>query len=1541
MDKVTNSQHVPDNGGALPEKKGNRQRIGKLIFRTLKYFFLGITGLILILLLALQFPWVQTQLARFAMKWLKNNYDINAHIERVEINFLSRTVRLKNIMVEDHMHDTLIVAQALNVDVGELNFNNSNIVLSTVMLDRGFIQVCTYKKERKPNITFLIDKFKPKETVPKKKPVKNFIITMQDLSLNECRVRVKNMNQQARPAAFLPNDIQIGRVSGNISQFDIRGDSLLFKVKNLRAWEQSGLVMSDFKANVLICSTEMAFSDFKLKTPHSQVSGYYAMRYRNWSSLGNFIDSVTLVTDLNLSNIDLKDIAFFTDELKGIDLSIRIKGHVKGPISNLKGKNLSIYLGSVTQLDGDIALQGLPDFKNTMISLHVKKLVTQYYDLRELPVPPFSTGKKIQVPAEIVRLGVMKFSGRFDGFYNNFTAYGMLETQAGSAKTDITMDVKGEDVMYKGSIKLMDFNAGKVFNMQKTLGNISFSGTVEGKNFSLDKLSTLFDGTIHHLDFNGYRYTNINTSAYFKNKIFNGKVGIKDPNIALDFSGIINLQNNKLPEYDFNADVKYANLKNLLLVKTDSLSIVSGEILANFAGSNIDELVGSIHVNKLFYKASPSRFLNVDSLTLFATLKNDSIRSIIFDSPLIQANVDGTFRLIPLWNDIKIRINQIFPSFNLPVDHKIKSVPQQFVYNISFIHPNSIFKVFFPELQMSSGNELTGIFHSPTNTVSLTSNTIGWLRYKNIKMQNWNILVNNKNKKLELTSNASALYFGDSIKIDNVILNANANNDTLKFWTGFYNKGKKQNSASINAEAYIGKAPRFEFRIFDSYFYFNDSLWTISDRNKIVLDSAYLYVENLEVLPKNSRYPMIVVNGETSSKSNLPIRISLNDFPMDFTDFFLTRQNVDLDGWVNGKLELYSIFSKTPYFTSDLSVSDLQLNKIPLGELYLNSIFKSENKEILLNANLKRLGVKNLSITNGRFYPFRENDQLDIHVDIDGLNLSVFKNMVDPVFSDIQGLAFGNVSLSGTTKSPIIESNLNLQNAMLRIGYTNVAYYIRHTKNRDILINNKKIILKDLEITDMGGNKGMVNGVISHKLFNDINLNLQMNFENLNVLETSPRQNEQFYGTAFATGNATMNGPLTDLVLSANITTEKYTILNLPIRNTAQIDEKNFVMFIKSDTSQVEDNLKKKKTINTNFTFNLNAKITPDAECRVIFDETVGDVISASGFSDNISLSIDSKEKFDIYGVFEITRGNYLFTLQNLINKQFAIKPGSTITFSGNPYQAIINATAIYTANTSLYPIVSVFMDPTQAELYRRATRISCELILTNRLVNPTISFNMELPNTDESTKNLIKSTMANENEMNRQVFALLVMNQFLPPESTGGSAGTGNLLAGSLGSGLGSSSLELLAGQLNNWISKLTRDVSLNLKYKAGDAQTADQVNVALSTQFFNQRLIIDGDIGVGGQTLNQSASQNQSQIVGNVTVEFKATNDGRLRLKAFNRSNENNLMKNSAAYTQGVGISYRREFENWKDLFKFIKRNKAKQEGNQEENNDSLKTN
>ncbi|MCZ2443517.1 MAG: translocation/assembly module TamB [Flavobacteriales bacterium] len=1525
----------PDLGGeksSAPPKRPLRK-----IWHISRNIILAVIGFFFILIVLLQLPWVQTRLASLASGWLKKKFDVDVSIERVEINFFKKTVHLIDVMALDHHADTLIHTPDLGLEVGSLDFGKGNLIVSTVYLNEGYVNIRTYKGENKPNITLLIDKFRSNKPKKRKKG-KPFMVSMEYVSLNECRVRVRNENRVSRPADFIPNDIEINRISGNVNQFEIRGDSLLFEVKSLRAWEQSGIIMSDFKARVLICSSEIEFTNFKLKTPHSNLSGYYSMRYRHWSSMSNFIDSVTMVADLNLSNIDMTDIAFFAEPLKGIDANFRVKGGVKGPISKLRAKDFSIYFGSISQIVGDFSLTGLPDIYNTDMLLQIDKLTTHYYDLCLLPVPPFSEKEKLHLPEEIKRLGVIKFSGGFMGFINDFYADGKIQTPVGSAKVDLTIESKNKLPAYNGNLSLTNLDIGHVFNIKPDVGKISLNGNIKGRGFELSTIDAAFKGHISLLEIKGYGYSNIKTDAHFKNQLFNGFLAVKDPNIDMSFSGSINMTNPHDPQFNFQDTLRYANLKQLGWVKADTMSILSTIITANFSGRNIDQINGSIKAKNLSYQVSSTRFMFIPDMELKAYFQNEENKILSFRSPFAEIDINGHFKLIPLFNDLNLSINQVFPSAHLPYNVTIEPVLQRFDYSIKLYQTDNVLNVFYPNMRISDQSILKGRFDTGNNIFGENNDYIPWIKYKQMKVEDWRISMSHTRGELKFESNASAFYFTDSLKIDNVMFNITAHSDTLHLWAGFYNKTRKQNAANINAVSYVGNAPKFEFNFHDTYFYFNDSLWMLSNENRVVLDSASLLIEDIELYATGSRYPMITINGENSYNKNLPIRISMNDFPLDISDYFLKPSNINLDGMANGKVELYKIFSETPYFTSDLTINAMYVNKVRLGELALHSRYVSDNKSIIINSNLKRDDVKNISIKDGLYFPFRDKDQLDINVDISGFSLAVFEPILKPNFTHLNGGIYGSLQVLGTTKKPLIDANLHLEDAGFRIGFTQVYYKIRHSNNRDILLNNEMILLKDIQIEDKFGNKGLLDGRITHTFFNDIKLNLALRLENLCVLETTARQNDQFYGTAFASGNASISGPIDNLILDALVETEKNTILNIPIQKTSEIDETNFIVYIKADTNDVQESQKKSSIPISNFTLNLNVKVTPDATCRVIFDETLGDIITASGTSDNLSVAIDSKGKFNMFGVYEITRGDYLFTLQNLINKQFVIKPGSSISWSGNPFEALINATAVYKANTSLYPIVSAFMDHSIAELYKRTTRINCELLLSNKLSNPIISFNMELPNTDEATRSLVKATLANEDEMNRQVFALLIMNQFLPPESIGSSGTGSNFMNSGLGSGLGSTSLELLAGQINNWLSKLTKDVSLNLKYKTGDASTADQVNVALTTQFFNQRLIIDSDIGIGGQKAS-TTNGTTNQVVGNVTAEFKVTQDGKLRLKAFNRSNENNLLKNSANYTQGVGISYRQEFNSWKDLFK-KKESRIKTSQNDTLPTDSLST-
>jgi hypothetical protein len=98
----------------------------------------------------------------------------------------------------------------------------------------------------------------------------------------------------------------------------------------------------------------------------------------------------------------------------------------------------------------------------------------------------------------------------------------------------------------------------------------------------------------------------------------------------------------------------------------------------------------------------------------------------------------------------------------------------------------------------------------------------------------------------------------------------------------------------------------------------------------------------------------------------------------------------------------------------------------------------------------------------------------------------------------------------------------------------------------------------------------------------------------------------------------------------------------------------------------------------------------------------------------------------------------------------------------------------------------------------------------------------------------------------------------------------------------------------------------------RAGDQTASNEWQASMSTQLFQQRLSIDGNVGVA----NNPASA--SNLVGDMSVEYKVTTDGKLRLRAFTQSNDYTNLTTIAPYTQGVGVFYREDFETFNELFK-----------------------
>lgn len=1504
-----------ENQQAAPGKPPKRRRsLGRRLLRIFRNTLIGITLFLVFIVILLQFPFVQTWLGSQATSFLRKKFDVDVTIGRIEIRFFDK-LTLKDVLVKDHHSDTLLNAEYLYVRIGALNLQKGKINMSRVMLENALFNMVSYKGDEKNNLSILIDKFKPKKEPDPNKPKKPMVISVDKIDLMNVRVNIVNENATPPPALFESNNIRISEIYGDIRGFRVSNDTISFVSEELRALEKSGLRLQNLSSRVLICNKKMSFSAMELSTEKTLLKGYYGMEYDNFKDFSDFLNKVKLHAELDISDVDMADIGYFTKNLQGMDFNLRFRGKVTGPVSHLKGKGIKLYFGTVSQFDGDFALDGLPDIDNTFIFFDLKKLVTNYYDLQTIPMPPFDEGKKLAVPVEVLRMGVLNFGGEFSGFVKNFTAYGKLNTNVGSAETDITLkQVKDSDLMtYDGTVALKGFNLGRVIANEKLLGKVSLNGRVRGTGFAKGKLKGEFTGQVSALELNQYNYQNIDVDATFTESVFTGNLGLNDQNLGLKFDGMVDITDKKRPVFDFIARIDGAHLNNLHIIKSDTIHRLSTELSLHFSGLDPDNIEGKIEVYNTAYFRDEEEFymktLNISS--------RDSVRKdISVRSDFVDADFVGKFRFKSLYNELLVRLHEVLPVLKIKPPENFKIDTNDFNYKITLKNPETLTKIFMPDLQIPQGAYMEG--HYQTGATDLyMSGIFNDIRYKNLRFEKINFTADNKTGSFNTRLLCSTIYLTDSMEVDNFRVDLKVVNDSIDFSVKFKNRTKRVNSANINGKTYIGQEGQYTLDLFDTYFYFNDSLWQVNDLALLKMDSGNVRIEDLDILVGSEQRKLFSINGEASvTNPKRPMRVSFFEFPLTFFNFLLKPKGMEIAGVADGTVELYNLL-KAPYFISNFSIAGLGLNNNELGDLSIESAYTDTNKVISLNTALTKDRDTLLLVKDGRIYPSSKDQMFDIEASLRNLPLIMAEPFVAPNLTDMTGTLKGSVKLTGGAENLKFQASINGSDLAMRVGYTKVYYKVAIDPQSYIQVNNSVVFLPNIRLEEPSGGYGLVRGVIRHDMFKDMKLNISVTeMRNFGVLNTTRKDNSQFYGQVYISTLRPVQvvGPMDDLFISGHIQTAKGTRLNVPLDNANKTSAAEFVTFIdKNEPDSLAISSDDAIKTATNFTVDLFARVTEEAEFRLIFDEATGDVITANGFGE-FDVDMDSKGKFDLHGDYAISSGSYLFTLQNLANKRFSVKPGSRVLWDGNVANAVLDVTAIYTTNASVSPLVTA-LDPLNADSYRGNTKVNCELTLTQTLSNPQVKFDLDLPDADDNTRSLVQTAINTKEDRERQVFSLLILNQFLPPESlsSGGGGSSGNMI----GSTATSTSLELLTGQLNNWISKVNKDFNLKLDYKQGDqVTTSDQVKVGVNYSFLNNRLILDTDLGVNsGGNEAQNATNN---IVGNFNLEYKATKDGKLRLKAFNRSNENNLLKNSVPYTQGIGISYRREFDRWGDLLK-----------------------
>jgi hypothetical protein len=209
-------------------------------------------------------------------------------------------------------------------------------------------------------------------------------------------------------------------------------------------------------------------------------------------------------------------------------------------------------------------------------------------------------------------------------------------------------------------------------------------------------------------------------------------------------------------------------------------------------------------------------------------------------------------------------------------------------------------------------------------------------------------------------------------------------------------------------------------------------------------------------------------------------------------------------------------------------------------------------------------------------------------------------------------------------------------------------------------------------------------------------------------------------------------------------------------------------------------------------------------------------------------------------------------------------------------------------------------MDPDAAS---QKVIVNTDIRMTGNLFNPELSFGITFPNMQEQTKQSVYAVLDTNDAglMNQQAISLLVLGSF---SSTGASSVSNPV-----------NPAAIVSNTLSNMLSQISNDFNIGINYMPGDQVSDEQLEVALSTQLLDDRLVIDGNFDVSGNT---SSTQKTSSIVGDINIEYKLTPDGRFRVKAFNRSNDLTMFNDYAPYTQGVGVFYRKDFNKIGEVFR-----------------------
>lgn len=1352
----------------------------------------------------------------------------------------------------------------------------------------------------------------------------NWRIAVKKLQIKDGYFFMDNPDKPAeRYGLFNEWKMDIRPVQLDAENINILGDTLTGRINKLVAKDRSGIEIKEMRALVKVSPKISECKELYLATNNSVLKDYYAMHYNRFPDFIDYIEKVKMEGHFNDAYVAMNDIAFFAPEMALFkNMEVLLNGEGGGTVARLYANDVNIKDGKSELSVAKFSMDGLPDIETTNMTFFGSKLSTTGANLLYY-FPNLKAASKVNW------IGFNNVAAAFDvfGSVNDLNVIAQISAAHGNFDIDGNLKYALSDLpQYEAKLGLSRVNLGTLLQTEMVqFANGNFH--LKGSGFSMPQLKIHTEGAFANLETPKYNFHQIGIAGLITANNFEGHINSKDSNAHVDLR--LKLQQlNATPTGDVKADIN--NLNFYALGLTEERTSMKGLLDGHFEGLSVNAMLGEANIRQMSVTRD-GEVLDIDSIYV-KSLVEDDIRYLFLGTNSVAARLWGDYKILELPQTIQHFLSIYLPKYFKAPTHFDRN--QLIYFDLNAQNINDLLSVFNKDIQIPNGGTVNGMLNSGSDIVSLDASIPKFI-FNGLVLDSIYVNGLSNQQAFELNAGASKAGYGNNVFLQQLDVQTKLKEGLFDFSIKTATPDAFSN-ATLNGKGFLIDEG-ISMQILPSQIFINNNNWYIPEHNKIVYQYGKLKIDNLEI---NSDNQHIYINRNPIEEGKAYIElVNIGIAPM--------SRLLQVNEWVSGgKIEgiisIDAILDK-PKLNFDLSSDSIWVQQEPLQRLNLKGHYDQGTAMLTLDPKTGVADKEGIISVSGTWAVGSKNpNAMSGILAFNNAKVSWLNPVLKGYVNKLGGRLSGNVQVQGNLQQLYTNGYLDLVEVGVRPEVLGERYVIPTGR---IEFNKDKILLGNLVVNDMQQNAAMLTGSITHKNLTQFVFDAALESKKFKVLNLSVHEGERYYGSIDAVLSATVKGDATDIKLQASVVPLEHSTLVIPLDFSGDVGSYNYIKF-KKPFVFVPSWQKNKLKFSNKYHVRIDAVINNHLSTNIVMDPKTNDELFSKG-EGNIVMEIPSDGDIRLNGNYRIESGYYNFAFRQMqvinYNREFKLVPGSTIIWSGDLYDAHLNVSGITSVKARLYDLISNEVNRinlsnqeiTDAQL---AQIINVRLKVDGTLKSPDMGFKIELTeNRSIGTYAYQKLERVNtdETQLLNQVASLLLLDQFAPPEgfmnnTAAVSSGTLNNVTDVLST--------VASTQLSTWANRLFKveDLHVGVRYKnynlsnnSGnnsqgnlDVLNRNQAKLSVRKNFLKNRLLVDvgGVYDWGRPSQVGSSGAYTSNLAGDFMAQYLIRRDGRLRFNIFRTSNYDALFQQNIS-RQGVGLSYRKSFDNLAELLGFSK--------------------